>query len=94
MTAAKTKTIQRMLAGISRRVEQANKARSDARRDLDIVITIAMKLKKDLGAEISSKKKGKPALQKRRLSPEARERIASAARKRWAAYRKAKKKKG
>lgn len=85
-----------MLGRIAAKVDAVKRQRAEISAELDHVIRVAQRMKTDIGesGEDFRRAGGKVASAvgkaKRRMSPEARERIANAARKRWAAYRKAK----
>lgn len=85
-----------MLGRIAAKVDSVKRQRAEIAAELDHVIDVAQRMKRDIGeagpdlARAKGKVTGAMAQARRRLSPEARERIASAARKRWVAYRKAK----
>jgi DNA anti-recombination protein RmuC len=85
-----------MLGRIAAKVDSVKRQRAEIAAELDHVISVAQRMKQDMGAagpdlrKAGSKVSNAMTTAKRRLSPDARERIANAARKRWAAYRKAK----
>lgn len=82
-----------MLGTIAKKVDAVKRQRAEISAELDNVIRVAQQMKIDIGqASDEFRRAGGRAVGKarRQLSPEARERIANAARKRWAAYRKAK----
>ena len=85
-----------MLGRIAAKVDNVKRQRAEISAELDHVISVAMKMKSDIGAAGPDlRRAGKTVASamgtaRRRMSPEARERIANAARKRWVAYRKAK----
>lgn len=85
-----------LLGRIASKVDSVKRQRAEIAAELDHVIQVAQRMKVDIGAAGPDLKRagGKVTTAvktaRRRLSPDARERIASAARKRWAAYRKAK----
>lgn len=82
----RARTIDGNFDKLQKRVESHKKEREILGAHLDEVIKHALDLKREIGLDVQSKRGDKKA--KRKLSPEARERIANAARKRWAAYRK------
>lgn len=92
-------TVGSMLGRIASKVDSVKRQRAEIAAELDHVIQVAQRMKADIGAagpdlrRAGGKVSAAVSTAKRRLSPDARERIASAARKRWAAYRKAKAKK-
>jgi ElaB/YqjD/DUF883 family membrane-anchored ribosome-binding protein len=85
-----------MLGRIAAKVDSVKRQRAELSAELDHVIDVAQRMKQDIGAAGPDFKRARGKVgaavttARRRLSPDARERIASAARKRWAAYRKAK----
>lgn len=85
-----------MLGRIAAKVDSVKRQRAELSAELDHVISVAHKMKADIGASgtdirrAGAKVSSALGQAKHRMSPEARERIANAARKRWAAYRKAK----
>ncbi|MCC7185764.1 MAG: hypothetical protein IT185_05955 [Acidobacteria bacterium] len=85
-----------ILGRIAAKVDSVKRQRAEITAELDHVISVAHQMKADIGAAGPDiKRAGKSVGEaigkaRRRMSPEARERIANAARKRWAAYRKAK----
>ncbi len=85
-----------MLGRIAAKVDHVKRQRAEISAELDHVISVAQQMKSDIGAagpdiQRAGKRVTAAVSQaRRRMSPEARERIATAARKRWAAYRKAK----
>lgn len=82
----RARTIDGNFDKLQKRVESHKKEREILGVHLDEVIKHATNLKREIGLGIDNRSAGNKA--KRKLSPEARERIANAARKRWAAYRK------
>lgn len=86
-----------VLGRIASRVDAVKRERQAVIAELDHVIAVAQRMKADMGAagpdlrRAGAKVGAAVKTAKRQMSPEARERIAAAARKRWAAYRKAKK---
>ena len=76
------------LALIGKKISAVNTLRMEADRELDAVIATAERMKADLGFVTTAATRG--TKRTRNMSPEARQRIAEAARKRWAKYRKAK----
>jgi uncharacterized protein YoxC len=84
------------LGRIAAKVDAMKRERAALVAELDHVIQVAQKMKADIGdvnrdvARAKGKVSKAVRKAKRRMSPEARARIAAAARKRWAAYRKAK----
>lgn len=84
-----------MLGTIAKKVDAVKRQREEIAAELDHVIKVAHQMKVDIGQAGSDFRRASGSAMgraKRNLSPEARERIANAARKRWAAYRKAKSK--
>lgn len=85
-----------MLGRIAAKVDSVKRQRAEISAELDHVIRVAQRMKTDIGdagddlRRAGGKVSSAMGKAKRRMSPEARERIANAARKRWAAYRKAK----
>jgi hypothetical protein len=85
-----------MLGRIAAKVDHVKRQRAEISAELDHVISVAQQMKSDIGAAGPDiRRAGKSVAAavgqaRRRMSPEARDRIATAARKRWAAYRKAK----
>jgi ABC-type transporter Mla subunit MlaD len=85
-----------MLGRIAAKVDHVKRQRAEISAELDHVISVAQQMKSDIGAAGPDiRRAGKSVAAavgqaRRRMSPEARQRIADAARKRWAAYRKAK----
>jgi hypothetical protein len=85
-----------MLGRIAAKVDAVKRQRAEISAELDHVIAVAQRMKSDIGGVGDDLKRARGKVSaavstaKRRMSPEARERIANAARKRWAAYRKAK----
>jgi hypothetical protein len=85
-----------MLGRIAAKVDNVKRQRAEIAAELDHVISVAQQMKSDIGAAGPDiRRAGKSVAAavgqaRRRMSPEARQRIADAARKRWAAYRKAK----
>lgn len=83
-----------MLGAIGKRVDTLKHERAAVAADLDQLITLAHQMKADLyGERIDRRRKfGQPGATGtgRKMSPEGRERIAAAAKRRWAKYRKAK----
>lgn len=70
-----------MLGDIARRVEALKQDRAAVCAELDAVISQARRMQDELGPSSAAHRSGT-----RRFSPEARQRIADAARRRWAAY--------
>ncbi len=85
-----------MLGRIAQKVDAVKRQRAEIAAELDHVIRVAQQMKVDIGQaggdlRRAGGKVGAAVVKaKRNMSPEARERIAAAARKRWIAYRKAK----
>lgn len=85
-----------MLGRIASKVDAVKRQRAEIAAELDHLIAVAQQMKQDIGAVGPDLRRARGRVAKamtrarRELSPAARERIASAARKRWAAYRKAK----
>jgi hypothetical protein len=85
-----------MLGRIAAKVDSVKRQRAEISAELDHVIRVAQRMKADIGESgddlrrAGGKVTAAMSQAKRRMSPEARERIANAARKRWAAYRKEK----
>ncbi len=85
-----------MLGRIALQVDSVKRQRTEIAAELDHVIAVAQRMKRDIGAagpdikRAGGKMSSAVTKARREISPEARKRIADAARKRWAAYRKAK----
>lgn len=85
-----------MLGRIAAKVDSVKRQRAEISAELDHVIRVAQRMKTEIGdagedlRRAGGKVSSAVGKASRRMSPEARERIANAARKRWAAYRKAK----
>lgn len=85
-----------MLGRIAAKVDSVKRQRAEISAELDHVIRVAQRMKADMGEasddlrRAGGKVTSAMGKAKRRMSPEARARIANAARRRWAAYRKAK----
>lgn len=74
-----------LLGKVAARVDSMKQQRAEIAAELDNVISVAQRMKAELGFGADGRRGGK---QRRQMSAEARERIAAAARKRWIAYRK------
>jgi len=85
-----------MLGRIAQKVDSVKRQRAQIAAELDHVIAVAQRMKRDIGAagpdlkRAGGKVSSAVTKARREISPAARKRIADAARKRWAAYRKAK----
>lgn len=87
----------RLLGHVAGRVDALKQQRAEVMAELDHVGNVVRRLKADLGpavtdlqhATATALRAGKRA--RRTMSPEARAKISAAARKRWAAFRKARK---
>lgn len=78
-----------LLGKVAARVDSMKRQRAEIAAELDHVISVAQQMKVDLGFAMADARRA-AGKARRQMSPEARERIAAAARKRWIAYRKEK----